>query len=155
MPILRIDMTKKQKKVLQKMADDVGTDIPGVLQRSFALLDIALKEHKGEYKWPIGSALFMINHSLYYYRHWERRMEALIYEKMENIGYEESRAQINLALKWFKDCFGEKRENPIPYQVRIFRAIMIFYGKLRDQKLLSEFGQGKGNAVQSKESPDY
>ena len=43
---LQIAMDKKQKRALQKMADDLETDIPGVLQMSFAMLKIALREHK-------------------------------------------------------------------------------------------------------------
>ena len=43
---MSVKMTKKQKKSLQKMADDLETDIPGVLQQGFALLEIAIREHK-------------------------------------------------------------------------------------------------------------
>lgn len=46
MAILKVNMTKKQKRALQKIADDLETDIPGVLQRGFALLVIAIREHK-------------------------------------------------------------------------------------------------------------
>ena len=46
METLSIKMTKKQKRALQKMADDMDKDISGVLQTGFALLQVAIRESK-------------------------------------------------------------------------------------------------------------
>lgn len=53
MAILQIKMTKKQNKALKRMARELGTDVPGVLQTGFALLAIAIREQKAGNKLAI------------------------------------------------------------------------------------------------------
>ena len=46
MSLLKIEITKKQDKALQKMADQLGTTKAKVLQKGMVLLQVALRENK-------------------------------------------------------------------------------------------------------------
>jgi len=97
---------------------------------------------KGKYtpksKFSIGSVTMIINSMcLDITSHWSRLSDKKVTEGLEKISYAQIRGRTNIFLKWFIGCFGNKKDNPLPYNDKSIKAFLLIFNKLNEQNLLN------------------